>query len=187
MQNKGKLPCNRPGGASRGVHDEVGRAAEILEQHGDKIRALILFSVNDEADVDDIFQDLFLSLVRKPVPSGIEDVKGYLYRAVINDVLDATRRVKGYQARLARYSECLIYDQFEEDPETVALRVEGMDRIFELIKEQLPRHQAEAVLCRYQDGSSNWDAAKKMNVRQRTFSRYLCMGLKKLRKLLEES
>jgi len=187
MQKKDPLPDTRQRRARTEVPQKVERAAEIFDQYGDTIRALILFHVNDEAEVDDIFQDLFLSLVRKPIPSGIQDVKGYLYKAVINDVLDASRRTKGYQSRLLRYAEHLRYDRFEEGPETIALRTEAMDKIFQLIEQQLPRHQAEAVLHRYKDGRTMQDAANKMNVRQRTFSRYLCMGLKKLRQLLDET
>lgn len=187
MQKKDALPHSRQSRARTEVRQKVERATEIFDLYGDSIRALILFHVNDETEVDDIFQDLFISLVRKPVPAGIQDVKGYLYKTVINDVLDASRRTKGYQSRLLRYAEHLRYDRFEDSPETIALRTEAMDKIFQLIEEQLPRHQAEAVLHRYKDGRTMQDAASKMNIRQRTLSRYLCMGLKKLRQLLDET
>ncbi|MHC4475966.1 MAG: RNA polymerase sigma factor [Planctomycetota bacterium] len=166
--------------------EDVSRAADIFARYGDSVRAMILFNVDNEAEADDIYQDLFLSLVRKPVPPGIEDIKGYLYRAIVHDVLDSIRRVKGYQARLARYAGRLRFKAVEEGPERPTLRREEAQRILQLAEEELPPHQAEAVIQRYWHGHSISDAAMKMGVSERSFSRYLCIGLKKIRNLISD-
>jgi len=178
----------RPGRkATESAQEKVRRAAEIFEQYGDLIRSMILFNVNDELEADDIFQDFFLSLVRKPVPPTVKDIKGYLYRAILNDVLDSARRVKSYKVRLHRYAEYVKDVQVQQGPEGVLARAEQVQRVLRLVEEHLPPHQAQAVSHRYCDGRSMHEAAKKMTVTERTVSRYICMGLKKIRCLLCEN
>ena len=68
--------------------------SKVFAEHGDFIHVVIRSQVKNEAQADDIFQDFFLSLVYNPVPKGVKNMKSYLYRAIINDVVDAVRRVK---------------------------------------------------------------------------------------------
>ncbi len=69
------------------THRRVEKAMEVFDKHGDEIRAMIEFNVKDEFKAEDIFQDLFVSVVGKPIPPGVENVRAYLYRAVTNDVV----------------------------------------------------------------------------------------------------
>lgn len=62
-------------------------ASEIFEEHTDTIRAVIAFSVNDKSKIDDIFHDFFLSLVRRPIPRRVQNIRAYLRRAIKNDVI----------------------------------------------------------------------------------------------------
>ncbi len=71
-------------------------ASEIFEEHANLLRAVIAFNVNDKSSIDDIFQDFFLSLVRRPIPRRVQNIKAYLNRAVKNDVLDAAYQRKSY-------------------------------------------------------------------------------------------
>ncbi len=75
-------------------------ASKVFAEHSDFIRAVIRSQVKNEAQADDIFQDFFLSLVYNPVPKGVKNMKSYLYRAIINDVVDAFRRVETYKAKI---------------------------------------------------------------------------------------
>jgi hypothetical protein len=80
---------NIPNGGNRtDIHKRVGLAAEVFGKYGDEILETICFNVDDQSMANDIFQDFFISLVRKPIPQNIKDVRGYLYKVVINDVID---------------------------------------------------------------------------------------------------
>ena len=45
------------------VQNNMRIATQIFDEYGDLIREMIRFRVNDKSMVDDIFQNLFLSLV----------------------------------------------------------------------------------------------------------------------------
>lgn len=166
------------------IQEKVELASAIFHEYEDEIRAMIRFHVNDNARIDDIFQDFFLSMVHKPVPSGIRNISGYLYRAITNDVIDMTRRTKRYRTRIQRYAEDRKYSVVNDDPESTAIQLEERQKMVELIEQHLPGREAQAVLERYDHNKSIDNAAKKMQVSKRSFSRYLCMGLKRSAALL---
>ena len=183
MPNAEKTDNVRTGGNVE-IQEKVELASAIFHEYEDEIRAMIRFHVNDNSRIDDIFQDFFLSIVHKPVPSDIQNIGGYLYKAITNDVIDMTRRTKRYRSRIQRYAEGRRHSIVNDDPESIAIQLEEKQKMVELIEEQLPSREAEAVLERYGHNNSIGSAAKKMQVNKRSFSRYLCMGLKKSANLL---
>ena len=54
--------------------DNVALAAKVFDEHGDHIRRIIYWYIQDEALADDLFQDFFLTLVDKPVPMNVENI-----------------------------------------------------------------------------------------------------------------
>ena len=163
--------------------NNVNIAAKIFAEHADFIYAIIYRKVRNEAQADDLFQDFFLSLVSKPVPTGIKNIRSYLYRAITNDIIDANRRVKRYQTRIQRYAEVLNYVTNNNTPEN-ALIVEENDKIFKLISRCLPSSEAQAITLRFKDNRDIEEVAAKMNVNKRSVSRYISVGLKKIRQFL---
>lgn len=169
--------------ANAEIRKRVKVAGAIFDEYGDQIHAIIRFEVSNKTEADDIFQDFFLSLVHKPIPEGIQNIEGYIYRAIINDIIDMRRRTKSYRARLHRYAKYHSYCAKHEDAHNIMIQAEEVQKMFQLIEEKLPRREAEAVIERYGHGCSIDNASKRMCVSKKTFSRYLCMGLKKIRQL----
>lgn len=162
----------------------VARAAEIFSEYGDFIRAVIRYKVKNEARAGDLFQDFFLSLVSKPIPAGVQNVRSYLYRAIINDIVDATRRIEKYKTRMNKYAECLNYSVNKNGPENAFVETEQTNKMFRLIEGWLRHSEAQAVTLRYRNSYNIKEAAKKMHVNSRTVSRYLSAGLSKVRQFL---
>jgi RNA polymerase sigma factor (sigma-70 family) len=162
----------------------VDRAAEIFSQYGDFIRTVIYYHVKNDAQADDLFQDFFLSLVSKPIPANIQNVKGYLYKAITNDIVDAARRVEKYKTRMNKYAECLNYSINKNTPENALFEIEQTDKMFKLIEGQLRHSEAQAISLRYRNSCNIKEVAKKMHVNNRTISRYLSAGLSKVRQFL---
>ena len=52
--------------------DNVVRTMKVFEEHGDFIRSVICFNVKNETLSEDLFQDLFLSLILKPIPEEVQ-------------------------------------------------------------------------------------------------------------------
>jgi RNA polymerase sigma factor (sigma-70 family) len=163
----------------------VERAAEVFEKHGDFIRSGIRFRVKDETKAEDLFQDLFLLLVAKPVPQDVQNVEGYLFRVITQTAKDAFRRIDRYQARIRRYAERNVRT-IEKCPENVIIEKEETKKMFELIERRLPSYEALAVKLRYGDNCSIEEAAEQMGVKPRSVGRYISAGLEKVRCFLGE-
>lgn len=161
----------------------VNIAAKVFGQYGDFIYAVIRCKVRNEAQADDLFQDLFLSIVSRPPPS-LQNIKGYLYRAITHDIVDAVRRIERYESNIRKYGDQLNYSINKNGFEDALLEREELDRLFALIRERLPESESEAITLRYRDSHSIKEVAKKMGVEKRTVSSYISVGLKKIRQLL---
>jgi len=175
------------GGNETELRKRVAQAAVLFEEYGDEIRAVICFNVQDETKADDIFQEFFISLVRNPVPPGIDDIRSYLYRAVTNDVIDSSRQVRNHQDSIQKYAELRMYSASQEDPQNMAINTEETEKMFQLIESQLPKRESEAVVQRFGLGLSIADTAKKIRVDRRSVSRYLSVAVKKMREFMPES
>jgi RNA polymerase sigma factor (sigma-70 family) len=168
------------------VQKRVELTAEIFEKHGDTIRAFINHHVNGSSEADDIYQTLFLSLVRRPVPLHVRNVVGYLYRAIQNDAIDAARRRKSYQDLISRYADDPMHKTVQEDVQSMVIEAEDARRTVQSIRRHLRRHEAQAIIERFGCNHNSHDIAKTMCIKKRTLSRYVCTGLKKLRQIIQE-
>ncbi|MHC4571195.1 MAG: RNA polymerase sigma factor [Planctomycetota bacterium] len=168
---KGSMPRN------------VNYAAKIFSKYGDFIRGVIRYQVDNDAQADDLYQDLFLSLVSKPLPADIQNIKSYLYRAITNDAVDA-RRIEKYQALMHKYAEYSNYSINKSGPENALIEKEEMNKMFRLIEGWLPRSEAQAIILRYKHNYNTKEVAKKMKVNNRSVSRYISTGLYKVRQFL---
>ena len=159
----------------------VERAAEIFSEYGNFIFAVICNQVSSEGQANDLFQDFFLSLVSKPIPPDIQNMKSYLYKAIINDIIDAARRVERHKTLIHKYSECLDYSINNSSPENALIETEEINKMFKLLGRQLPRSEARAIFFRFRNNFSVKEVAKKMHVNSRSASRYISAGLSKVR------
>ena len=168
------------------VGERVGFAAEVFERYGDEIRAIIHFNVKDKSEVDDFFQELFISIVRKPIPPETRDIQAYLYRAVANDVIDSARQTENHRDHMQQYAYCRKNDSKQEDPQEIAIEMEGTKKMFHLIESRLSKREAQVVLQRYGHSFNTKDTAERMDVDKRIVSRYLSIALKKMRQLISK-
>ena len=174
-------------GNRREIRKRVGLAAEIFDRYGDEIRAIIHFNVKDKSKADDIFQEFFVSIVHKPIPIGIQDIRAYLYRAVTNDVIDVSRQIKCHRYHIQRYAKCRKYYVIPEDSQNTVIQTENTKKMLHLIENRLPKREAEVVLQRYAHGFNTTDTAERMHVNKKVVSRYLSAALRKMRQFVPEN
>ncbi len=168
------------------IQNNMRIVAQIFDEYGDLIRDMIRFRVNDTSIVDDIFQDLFVSLVHRPIPPYIQNIKGYLCMAVKNDVLDEAFQTRSYHTRNRKYAELHTKQVKFHNPQDVAILSEEIRKLFSIIERQLMPHEREAIIQRYQIGRDNHEAAEAMHIDRRSFSHYLCTGLKNVRRFAHQ-
>jgi len=164
--------------------ERVAAAEAVFREHWVMINEAVKACMRNSCEAEDVLQDLFISLVEKPIPSGVRNVRQYLFRTIRNDVTDAVRRRRNYDARIERYARRRPEATAGEFPHDILARAEETHRIFQLVERHLPQREAEAVMQRYRYDKDTGDAAEAMGVNSRTFSRYVCMGIKKIRELV---
>lgn len=165
-----------------GVPGNVDRAMKVFEEHGDFIRTIICFNVKNEVEAEDLFQDFFLFLISKPIPEEVQNVRGFLYRVVSDKVKDAFRRIERYQGKIHRYAQRHRHI-IENCPENIVIEIEETEKMFDLIRRRLPPNEARAVTLRYRNSCGTGEVAEKMGIRPRSVSRYVSVGLKKVRQV----
>jgi RNA polymerase sigma factor (sigma-70 family) len=163
----------------------VDRATGIFDEYGDFIRSIIRFHVKNESKAEDLFQDLFLSLVAKPIPEEVRNIKGFLYKLISDMIKDAFRRMDRYQARMRRYAERNLRVA-ENRPETGLIDVEETNKMFGLIERHLSVKEALAVKLRFKDNCDTGETAEIMGVKPRSVSRYVSIGLKRVSHAIEK-
>lgn len=164
--------------------NHVESAAKIFGEHGSFIRAVISSKVKDEGRADDILQDFFLDLVRKPVPKHVKNVKSYLYRAITNDVADFMRCRQRYEQLIGRYGGNSNYSINTMGVEDALIIEEEIADVLRVIEGRLKSCEYRAVVLRHGKGMSVEEVAGTMRIKRRSVSRYVSVGMKKIRRFL---
>jgi len=170
--------------ATRG---RVEKAKEVFDKYGDEIRAIIDFNVKDKHITEDIFQDFFISVVENPIPPGIEDVRGYIYRAIVNDAIDRIRQARIRREGVKQYAEYLRDSAAQKEPQNVVIIAEEVERMFRLIETRLPPRHARVLIQHYGIGRIASRTGAKLEVDRRSVSRYLSEAIRRMRYLVLQS
>lgn len=163
--------------------EAVAAAVNVFAEHGDFVRAVIRLRVRDASRRDDVFQELFLKFISQPAPPGVQNIKGYLYQAIVHDSVDLVRTQENDRRHLRNYAEQNRIS-IHKTPLPIAIRGETDEKVpvFTVLTRRLRRREAQVVTLRYRDNYSIAEIAAKMGIRRRSVSRYLSSGLKELRR-----
>ena len=167
------------------VPTNVEHAAKLFAEHGVFIRSVINYNIKNQALSDDLFQDLFLHFVSKPIPAEVQHIRGFLYKVISDRNKDAFRKINRYQENLRKYAYAeRKKGAIKHRPDSAVIKAEEAERMFSLIARHLSPTEAHAVMLRYRNDCDVTEVAKKMRVKPRSISRYVSIGLKKIRCIL---
>jgi len=167
------------------VPENVNRAAELFSKYGNFIRSIIYYNIRNKDLTEDIYQDLFIHFSTRPLPPDVQNTKGFLYKVVSDKITDSFRRMDHYQKRIHRYSD-EIDNTTENPPEDRIIDVEESEKMFDLVARTLPKNEARAVIFKFKDNCDMTEIAKRMGIRSRSVSRYVSVGIKKLRDIIPD-
>jgi len=74
------------------ISGNIQRASLIFFEYSDFIRSVIRYRIYDKSRIEDLYQDFFLSLVLRPIPSSVRNIKSYIYRVISCDIKDQIRQ-----------------------------------------------------------------------------------------------
>jgi len=163
--------------------ENVSNAQKVFEEHGEFIRKTIQFRLGSGQEAEDLFQDMFLFLVSKPLPEDVRNVPSFLYRVITARVIDKFRhetRVKNLVSRYAQEKERAGEENVKPSLAEMAVE-EKSEKMFELVQRNLSKNEALAITLRYKHNLDISQTADKMGIKPRSVSRYLSVGISKLR------
>lgn len=130
---------------------------ELFQLHYLALVRLAMRLVDDQETAEDLVQDVFLGLARRPMPTG--DPHHYLRRAVVNRSRSVLRRRKIARAFLARAESDLVAEAADEASVRGDIRAHMLRAIA-----ALPPRQREAVVLRYYEDLSVTEIAATLHV-----------------------
>jgi len=138
--------------------------AQLLDRHLENVRALAWRVLASHEDVDDIAQEIFLKLWKKPqsFTPGKAKFSTWLYRITLNACIDRQRRTK--TANIVPISEH-IENTFADSgptPERAAINTNRAERVAAAIA-KLPDRQRHAIALSHFQELNNIEAAQVMN------------------------
>ena len=174
------------------------RISEVVAEQGSRLRSFIRRRVPNEADVEDLLQDVFYELVeanRLLMP--IEYVTGWLFRVARNRITDLFRK-----KRPENFSDLAVEDENgellqienllpspEAGPEALYVRNLLLDEL-EAAMDELPDEQREVFVAHEFEGRSFKDLAAESGVSVNTLlarKRYAVLHLRqRLRNVYDE-
>lgn len=165
----------------------VEDAAQIIDEYEGFIRWIISSQNTFNLSEDDLFQDFYLLLISKPIPTNVKNIRGYLYKAVLNHLADSCSKFHFYEKNVKKIEKNNIFRINKIDPEGALLIKEETNRMFELIKERSPGQKYVAITLRYRDGYSIQEIADKMGLKYSSVARYISKGLGIIRQCLNNT
>lgn len=162
----------------------VQTATAIFVEHGEFIRAMLRYQAGDRGDIEDLYQEFYLALVRKPVPADVRDVKGYLYRAIIHHVIDAVRLHKTYSHKMKKYAKETRISINNQGMRNAFIDEEYKNAAIAGLARHLQEREAQVFVLKFRDDCNIREIATRMGITRRTVSRYLSESLRKLHRRL---
>ncbi|WP_225765973.1 sigma-70 family RNA polymerase sigma factor [Inquilinus sp. Marseille-Q2685] len=159
--------------------------AVLMRRHGDRVRGLALGFGGRADEADDIAQDVFLMLWRRPDAwrPGQAAFTTWLYRVVANRCLDRARR-----RRLRRWLPFGNGPEPADDAPTALTTLSGRDRLAAVARliRTLPERQRLALLLAVQGGRSNAEIAAILGISQGAAEQLLVRARRTLRAVIDE-
>ena len=158
---------------------DVDRCEQLWRRHADRLLLYAASLLSDRAAAEDVLQNVFVRLIAAGPPAEIESDRGYLFRAVRNEALNALR-----SRRLAR-SVSTPFFAAPDDPLDAAEKAD-FGRRAEAALRGIPAEEREAVVLKIWSDLSFPDAAAVTGVSEKTFEHRYYRGLAALKDVLGE-
>jgi RNA polymerase sigma-70 factor, ECF subfamily len=165
---------------SRQRHDAL---AELYGRHGQRLRATIDGVVHEEAETDDILQEIFLQIWKEAnrySPTAGKPL-GWILTIARRRAIDRLRRRRAYSRARERYENRLGEQGFNPRREAYdPFILNDLRHFLQKCMQALPRLQREAVELAFFKGLSHSEIAAVTNAPLGTVKTRLELGLQKL-------
>jgi len=160
-------------------------AAQIYKEYGDFIWCIIRARINDIGLAEDLYQSFFLSIVAKPIPENVENMKPYLFRMVTNQICSSFRKNQKYYRNVKKFEDFSKFPTHKTDPQSVLIYREEMKKLFSVARQHLSLREQKVLFLRYRDGCNIEEIAKVIGTRKSTVRKYISVAMDKIRKVMK--
>ncbi|MAK61641.1 MAG: RNA polymerase subunit sigma-70 [Ponticaulis sp.] len=159
---------------------------DILRERRPSLMRFLSSRLPDEADAQDVAQDVYLRLVSVQEPESVENPEAYVFRVAANLANDVHKKRRRYDTvddmeTLSELNETAASIEFARQMETRS-DIDQLDRILN----DLPPLYRTVLLLRKRDGYSHADIAEKLGISPHTVHKYLKRALSACRTAWEE-
>jgi RNA polymerase sigma-70 factor (ECF subfamily) len=165
------------------THREQPALQELFSRHGTRLKSVIGNVVHEEADTDDVFQDIMLQIWREADHYSPEAGKplGWVVTLARRRAIDRVRRRQAYSRAKDRFSEQLELNPRRRNVSGDAEVARADLKMFlEKQLRRLPKFQREAVRLSFFHGMSHREISAKTKTPLGTVKTRLELGLQKL-------
>lgn len=159
--------------------NNAGKVREIFNNYSSFIFNIYMSKVNDQALAEELYQDLFIKLSGKQLPKKIPNMKGYLYKIIINSVYDRIRSIESQKKNLKKYQE--NYDFSIKDIPSASVYYNKGEILYEKGIRLLTQSEKTVFQLMFKDGKSIEEISDLTGLKRETISRYISISLKKIR------
>ena len=157
--------------------DEFGNC---YKKYKDWVFKVAWHHLGNVADAEDVCQRFFLRALEKSVPRNKLESPKYRHAMIRNDIIDNWRSLQAEERRHIDRPQA----QLNSDPyEDVAI-IDEFRFIMENVNKCLSKRTAETFRLRYINDYTDKRIAEKMSIKKKTVIRTICIGIRKLRKIL---
>jgi RNA polymerase sigma-70 factor (ECF subfamily) len=135
------------------------------------------------ADVDDLVQEVFLSMQSRGATSAIENVEGYLFRTAAN-VLGQRRRRSGWSWGRQEEVDDVVGPADELSPERILIGKQEYDRLMAAIFALPPRARAAFLFHRFENMTYQ-AIAERMGIAKRSVKELMQRAIDRLAEEME--
>ncbi len=160
--------------------DDEGAFAALYTRYSELLLAYACTYLRDQADAEDVVHDLFTTIWHKRHHIHIHSsARSYLYRAVLNRILDRADRTRHYRQYLAAVQQKLEMGTPAADE---ALLERELAQQFEATLQQLPAKTREVFNYFRKHNKSRREVAEDLHLSTKTVNWHLQAVLKLIRK-----
>lgn len=168
---------------------ETPASAERFEALARRLRIPLLRyfkrRTGSQPDSEELVQDLFLRLLRRPGLMALESVDGYVFEAAANLLRDKVRRERARPRLSAVDLDRIDLADDLPDAEDVVGGRQNLERIQIALKSLTPRARTIVILRRFED-MSHAQIANRLNISVSAVEKHLVRSMAVLRNALRE-
>lgn len=158
---------------------------QLFRDHGAPLRSFLLGRLRDEAELEDVMQEVFARLARKEdleqrLTATHAKNRAYIFTAANNLIVDLERRRAVRREYSARHSDQMGETVYEISPEVEVVAVQELSRVKEAIKALKPTWRKAFVMSRLKCLSYQ-EISREMGVSTKQIEKYVASAIVRLR------